>query len=411
MKPISKLKVKLDGRLVGTLALPPNHAYQFVYDADWLANGFNLSPMHMAFSSNPQAAPSREFSGLHGVFNDSLPDGWGLLLMDRFFRQQWALAPHDVTALERLAYMGDRAMGALEYEPEIEDSPASETLDVAALFQESVRVLTDDSTEVIRQMRLAGGSPGGARPKITLGFSEDMHKAVSSFRQLPAGYNHWLLKYRGKAESRDSGAIEYIYSRLAKDAGIAMPDTRLLHVQCDGSYERFFATCRFDREGQRKLHMMTASGVLYASHRTISLDYADLLKLASHITGSSAEVIRMAKLMIFNILSVNKDDHTKNFSFICDAGQWRLAPAYDLTFAPQPYGGNHSTAVNGATLPRRSDIIKVCRSFPYLKPDDYLAEIHQALAKWPEYAGQYQINRQDAQDIAVALDAAWRRME
>ena len=113
---------------------------------------------------------------MHGVFNDSLPDGWGMLLMDRYFRQQWGRGGYDITALERLAYMGDRAMGALEYEPVIEDTPAAEALDVAALFRESCNVLAGDSMEVIRQMRLAGGSPGGARPKITLAFSADFRQ-------------------------------------------------------------------------------------------------------------------------------------------------------------------------------------------------------------------------------------------
>jgi hypothetical protein len=138
---VQRLQVTLGDQSVGMLAMAPKGAIVFEYSADWIAHGFDIAPKSLAFNTQPQLAKSPLFGGLHGVFNDSLPDGWGLLLMDRALGQRMGWARQHITPLDRLAYMGTRAMGALGYAPEMDTAPIEDTVNLAQLAASVEQVL------------------------------------------------------------------------------------------------------------------------------------------------------------------------------------------------------------------------------------------------------------------------------
>ena len=384
MKSLTAIEVLHAGIRVGELVVAPRRGLYFAYDEQWLATGFNLSPLNMTFSTAPQLAPDPHlFAGLQGAFADSLPDGWGMLLMDRFFLREFGLERRALSPLDRLAYMGERSMGALEYRPVLENPDEGAALDLGCLYQAALEVYEGDTEATLKALRLAGGSPAGARPKVVVGLSSDKRHCASPFAPLADGYEHWLVKFRNLDEHRDTGAIEYAYTQLAQRAGVEMAESALLNVNTEGRVERFFAAKRFDRDGDRKRHMMTACGIFYADYRAPSLDYGDLLRATWTITGHAGEVERMARLMVFNALAHNRDDHAKNFAFLFDHGRWVLAPAYDLTFARvHGMADEHTTAFAGAGLPTRKALRKVCGPFSFLKVDHYIEQTLDALSEW-----------------------------
>lgn len=346
-----------------------------------------------------------------GVFADSLPDGWGMLLMDRFFLRERGIDRRAITALDRLAYMGDRAMGALEYRPVLEKSEVDSPLDLERLYRAALDVYEGDTETTLDALRLAGGSPAGARPKVVVALSQDKQRCASSFKKLAEGYEHWLVKFRAPDEHRDTGAIEYAYAQMAQRAGVEMAEPALLNVQTESGVERFFAAKRFDRVGARKIHMLTACGILYADHRAPSLDYGDLLRATWAITGHAGEVEKMARLMVFNALAHNHDDHSKNFAYLFDRGHWVLSPAYDLTFARvRGMADEHTTAFAGAGLPTRKALRKVCESFSFLKVDQYIEQTLDALSGWHELCRELDIAGQQEEEIRVALEQIWTRL-
>ncbi|MDB5981616.1 MAG: hypothetical protein JWQ69_2631 [Pseudomonas sp.] len=410
MKSVTALIVIHQGNKVGELIATPRRGIYFGYDPAWLATGFNLSPLHMDFSTTPQAAAdTRLFDGLHGVFSDSLPDGWGLLLMDRFFQSEFGVARHAINPLERLAYMGNRGMGALEYLPMLDKTVPDEHLDLAAFYEASLDILSGGTDEVLNALRIAGGSPGGARPKAVIGLSADRRQAISSFAEMPLDYEHWMVKFRSQEEVRDTGAIERAYALIAGKAGVEVPQSELLEVDTTTGPERFFAIKRFDRDQGRKRHMLTAAAILYADFRAPSLDYGDLLRATWAMTSDAAEVEKMARLMIFNALAHNRDDHAKNFAFLGDAAGWRMAPAYDLTFSSTGGRGNeHTTAFAGAGKPSVKALKKVCQPFSFLKPDLYVEQTLDAFSKWPEISQALDLDKTHSANMLVALNEVWR---
>lgn len=412
MKSVNALSVMLQGSRVGELVAIPRQGVFFSYDPGWLAKGFNLAPFHMDFSVKPQkAADPLLFGGLHGAFSDSLPDGWGLLLMDRFFRSQLGIERHAVGPLDRLAYMGNRSMGALEYVPMFETVEANEDLDLAALYEASLTILSGSADEVINSLRLAGGSPGGARPKAVIGLSPDKHRAVSSFGEMPKGYEHWLIKFRREEEHRDSGAIEQVYALTARRAGVEISESKLFQVETTKGPEQFFATKRFDREEGTKRHMLTAAAILYADFRTPSLDYSDLLRATWAMTKDAAEVEKMARLMVFNALAHNHDDHAKNFSFFGGKDGWKMAPAYDLTFSSTAGRGiEHTTAFAGKGKPSRKALIEVCKPFSFLEPERYIERTLDAFTAWNVYCADLEIDKAASKKLQVGLESVWQAL-
>jgi serine/threonine-protein kinase HipA len=396
---------------VGTLAEDRGRVY-FEYAADFLATGLNLSPFRLPFEPGLFEHRDREFGPLPGVFDDSLPDGWGLLLMDRHFRSLGRNLA-EISPLDRLAWLGTRTMGALTYHPPASrgDSDAS-VFDLHDLARQSQEILTGSAVDVLPQLLKAGGSPGGARPKVLVGYNPDTGDVISGEDDLPAGFAHWIVKFMATEDSPDAGAVEYAYSLMAREAGIDMPPTRLFET-AEG--ERFFGIKRFDRDGNRRYHVHTFGNLIHSNFRIPSADYADLLKATSLLTRNHQDVLRAFRRMAFNVLAHNRDDHVKNFAFIMgdktgstgsrQAGDWALTPAYDLLFTPGP-GGEHTMTIAGeGRNPTRPHMLKLAEQADVSRreADAIIAEVQAAVARWPDHAANAGVSKATANQIAVSL--------
>lgn len=317
------ITVKYHDQIVGHLALTSEHLAAFEYNSDWLRNGFSISPFKLPLEKKVFVASREPFNGNFGVFADSLPDGWGRLLIDRMLIKM-RINPAEVSILDRLAILGKTGMGALEYVPEYEvvDSKISSSLE--ELEQECEKILNERYDGDIEQLFVAGGSSGGARPKILTKIDDE----------------DWIIKFRSSHDPKDIGKTEFRYSQIAKQVGIEMPETRLF----EGKY---FGVKRFDQlKNGEKVHMLSASALLDASHRLPSLDYSDLMKATQMLTRDMQEVEKMFRLMCFNVFMHNRDDHAKNFSFIYRDGRWKVSPAYDLVYS-EGIMGEHATTIAG----------------------------------------------------------------
>ena len=315
----------------------------FEYSPDFLKSGIELSPFKLPLKAGVFEEKSRVFDGLFGLFNDSLPDGWGCLLLDRKLRKL-GKSYAEITPLDRLSLIGANPMGALEYEPAAGDSDLYGDIELDSLSGEVNRILDGEESTVLDELLKLNGSSGGARPKIVACVSSYRKQIIHGGKNIPDGFTPWIIKFSEKHDPQSSGELEYRYSLAAKAAGITMPETHLFPLN-DG--RGCFGVQRFDRTPKGKVHIHTACGLLHASHRFASLDYENLLKLTWILTRNHADVVEMVRRMIFNIKSGNKDDHSKNFSFLLnERNQWQLAPAYDLT-PSAGINGEQTCMVNG----------------------------------------------------------------
>lgn len=335
MNSISIIETFISDRRVGRMAITPEGLCGFEYDSDWIRTGFSISPFHLPLKSGLIMAKQNPFGGNFGVFDDSLPDGWGNLLLDRYLQGK-GIDPYKLNILERLSLIGSTGRGALEYRPDKSVVTDDEFLDFDLLAKEAEKILeskeSDGSVDLLYKY---GGSSGGARPKVF---------AKKDGRE-------WLVKFKATSDPVNVGEIEYNYSILAKESGIRMAETHLF----DG---RYFGVERFDRTPQGKIHTISAAGLLNANYRIPSLDYSLLLKLTLNLTKDMEQVTEMFRLMVFNILISNRDDHAKNFSFQWIDGAWKLSPAYDL-LPSSGFNGYHTTTINGKGEPSLADTIAV----------------------------------------------------
>tara|TARA_R110002012_G_scaffold82942_2_gene209162 strand:+ start:12484 stop:13728 length:1245 start_codon:yes stop_codon:yes gene_type:complete len=391
-----------DIQLVGRLAYRDRIAY-LEYDEGFQRAGLELSPVHHKVAPGLQKPyQTGVFEGLHGVFNDSLPDGWGRLLIDRRARQL-GIGPATLTPLDRLACVGASGIGALCYAPETEIWKAPDgQLDLDELAQDARRVLDGEVGDLLSILGKVGGSPGGARPKALIAVGEGGH-AVHGTDDVPDGYAHYLVKFQGHGDPEDIAAIEMAYAVMAKDAGIEMPETRLLE---GAAGKRYFAARRFDRVGRRRVHVHSASGLLYSDIRIPALDYKDLILLTRAVTRDQRQCQAMFTLAVFNVLAHNRDDHARQFSYIMERdGTWRLAPAYDLTWASGP-GGEHSTSVlgHGRDITRKhlTELAKKADVKPQ-EAAEIIERVKDAVAKWPALAREYGVGEESARMIEKSL--------
>ncbi len=327
----------------------------FEYDAGFIRSGLEISPYLLPLSKGLHRDQTGLWRGLHGVFDDSLPDGWGLLLMDRHLRRG-GQDPATVSPLYRLAWLGRRTMGALTYVPAIErKNNENELLDIQQLAANAQDVLEGDTAEILPVLLAAGGSPGGARPKVLVGIRNN--DIISGADMLPANFEPWMIKFCARKDAAYAGPVEYAYAGMARAAGIDMPETRLFEAR-DG--KRYFGVKRFDRIGKRRIHMHSFGNMIGGSFREPCADYIDLLKLTLDLTRDASDVQRAFRLMTFNVLAHNRDDHVKQFAFLMgEDGEWRLSPGYDLSFTDGP-GGEHTTSINGKGKGiDRTDLISV----------------------------------------------------
>lgn len=336
MNSLRQIEVIYGNRPVGRLALTKEGLCAFEYSAGWLGSGFSISPFELPLKSGVFIAKSRPFDGGFGVFDDCLPDGWGLLVLDRYLQQN-GINPRTLILLDRLALVGSAGRGALEFRPDRSLVSKQDYVDFEKLALEAEQILgnEDYSGKGIEEFQYRGGSPGGARPKIFTRYDG----------------KEWLVKFRAKNDSERIGAEEYNYSLLAKKCGIEMPETRLF----EGKY---FGVERFDRTPKGKLHVISMAGLVGADYRLPSIDYAHIFQACAMLTHNVAELWKVYRLMVFNYLIGNKDDHAKNFAFIYRDGDWHFSPAYDL-LPSDGINGYKTTSINDRIEPSKEDLFAV----------------------------------------------------
>ncbi len=373
--------------LVGTLAEKESSLF-FEYDAQWLKCGLELSPFSLPLQSGLIQHQDRRYGPIFGLFDDSLPDGWGLLLMDRAFRSR-NIDPAGISILSRLLYLGTQTMGALTYHPPADTTYTDASpIHLQTLASEARAVFAGKATDILPELMRAGGSPGGARPKVLVGYNPASGEMVSGEDDLPDGFEHWLVKFYAKTDSSDEGRIEYAYSMMARAAGISMAETQLFTGEEGDS---FFATRRFDRSADnRRFHIHSFSGLVQTDFRIPATDYNDLFKATSLLTRDFCDLEQLFRRMVFNVLAHNRDDHAKNFSFILDAktGKWALSPAYDITCTNGP-GGEHSTTVNGeGAHPSREQCIHLAGQYGISnqKAEEIFADVMEAVSRWQKFS-------------------------
>jgi serine/threonine-protein kinase HipA len=267
-KPSELLNVYLDAhgqrRKVGRLA-SRDRRILFEYDPGFLVSGIEVSPFKLPLQPGIIIPDTTIFEGLFGVFNDSLPDGWGRLLLDRTVERH-GIHRGQLNPLDRLTYVGSRGMGALSYEPELGEQHADATpLALDKLAEESATVLDGENDEVFEELLRLNGSSSGARPKIVAQVSEDKNRIIHGNQELQPGYSHWMIKFPSSQDARDIGAIEFAYSLMAREAGVKMSETHLFQTKVS----RYFGTKRFDREVDNRIHMHSLGGLIHADHRNL----------------------------------------------------------------------------------------------------------------------------------------------
>lgn len=360
----------------------------FEYAPSFIKTGINLSPFMLPLKSGVFYDKKQTFDGLFGLFNDSLPDGWGCLLLDRYLQKQ-GLSYYDITPLHRLSIVGKESLGALEYEPkETPDEPILPEIELDELSLGAHQILEGASSDLLDHLRSLNGSTAGARPKITAKVSDDF-KTIRSGRDYEKGFSSWIIKFSSDTDERNLGALEYIYSLMAKKAGVEMPDTYLFPSKNSAGH---FATKRFDRVGKNKIHIHSACGLLHASHRIPTLDYENLIRLTSHLTHDTREVEKMVRLMIFNVKSGNRDDHTKNFAYMMTKNyDWKMTPAFDIT-PSNGINGEQTAMVNGKGRKiLNEDLIEAAKisGLSIQKIKQILEEVEASLSFYPSLLKEF----------------------
>ena len=343
MRQNNALQVYYDERHVGTLAMTADYKVAFQYCEEWLENGFPISPFSLPLKKQVFVPTKDYFDGLFGVFADSLPDNWGRLLLNRLLREHKQNLD-ELTVLDRLAIVGKSGMGALTYYPEKSFSEQQKPVNLDELAEECAKILNTEYSDKLDELYRLGGTSGGARPKIMTTIDR----------------KDWIIKFPAHVDGKDAGKMEYDYSCCARQCGITMSETKLFPSDiCKG----YFGISRFDREADgKRLHMLTAAALLELDFEQPSLDYHSLMKLTKILTRDNKEdVENMFRRMCFNVFAHNRDDHSKNFTYLYDEmnDQWRLSPAYDLTYS-NTYYGEHTTTIDGnGRNPGRKELLAV----------------------------------------------------
>lgn len=323
-----------------------------------------LSPLMMPldrgiWSNSGSRELPPEYRGLPGMLNDALPDGWGLYLMDKALARL-AINPEYISPVVRLAYLGDRAWGALTFRPVVDDDHGGEmSLDVLGRGVEAT--IEGHIEEVSSEMLKAGSSPQGARPKVMVDLSDDHQRARVTAGVPKSGYSSWLIKFAARDEPADAPIVEQAYMECARTAGLHVMDSMLMEINGKPA----FATRRFDRTSSARVFCHTLGGLIHFSHRAIGLDYANVAEVMDALSIPETSYREAYSRAVFNAAMSVRDDHSKNFAFILDqTNQWDLSPAYDLTYMEGP-GGHHTlTFAEGTTRdPTRDDLLKLAEHY------------------------------------------------
>jgi len=406
-KSVEAIEVRAWGQLVGAVAREPTkNYYAFSYAPSWVKTGVELAPLQMPLAQGSEPflftdLPETTYKRLPALLADALPDDFGNALIDAWMAER-GVRKEAITALDRLAYMGKRGMGALAFAPMRGPTPSKSTAIEMGQLVESARKAVqgdfdgdDHTAAALRQIIQVGTSAGGARAKATIAWNPDTHEVRTGQFAIPEGFEAWLLKFDGMGPdsvlgpSRSYGRIEYAYHLMARAAGIDMTPCRLLHE----NGRAHFMTKRFDRTGDRRHHMQTLCAMSHLDYKQVGThSYNQLLQTAQALKLGRSALVQILRRMVFNVLAVNNDDHTKNFSFLLrEAGQWELAPAYDITHAYRPdseWVREHQMSVNGRfDRITRSDVRVVAERFALLADlPGLLDEVTGAVRRWNEFA-------------------------
>ena len=404
--------VKLWGQMVGSLVW--DSAMQmavFEYDNAFRRNGIEPAPLTMplAHGNRPFSFPANRtdcFKGLPGLIADALPDKFGNQIITEWFTRQ-GLPVGEITPLERLCYVGQRAMGALEFEPSKASSLLNESTEIyideltklaediftkREVFQE--RMFQEDKT--ILDILRVGTSAGGAKPKAIIAYNEQTNEVRSGQVKAPEGFGYWLLKFDGVTYSEHGsvmenpkgiGNVEYAYYKMAQACGIVMAECRLL----DEGDNHHFMTRRFDRTNNGdKIHMQTVAGLAHLD-RDQRHSYEEIFGVIRKMNLPMEASQQLFRRMVFNVVARNNDDHTKNFSFLMDRnGKWQLAPAYDLCYSYKPGGrwiGQHQLSLNGKQDEfTRQDLLTVSENMGIRRCNEIIEEVVEAVSRWSTIA-------------------------
>lgn len=383
---------------VGRLAYKDRKIY-FEYDGEFLKSGIELSPYKLPLKKGVFTCDDKLFDGLYGVFADSLPDGWGKLLIDRHLISK-GVKFSEISPLDRLSYIGKFGVGALVYEPVIEDIDVDKKeIILDELATSSLEILRGTSGDFLDTLLFLGGSSAGARPKVMLQINE-ANEILDSNQKLKNGFEHYLVKFPSSTDASDIGKLEYVYSLMARDAKLEIPHTKLLH----GKINSYFAVKRFDRVGDERLHLHSAAGLVHSDFRLPSLDYDDLLALTLHLCKDVNEQLKMFRLACFNLFTHNRDDHAKNFSFILDNNfNWKLSPVYDLTFSYGP-GGEHSTTYLGeGKNPTSKHLEKLALKHKIKDAQIIINEVKNVVNNFSNYANIVSLNKTTQESVWLSL--------
>jgi len=423
-QPVEAVRVFAWGTEIGAVTRDPKQrALVFQYTDRWIKQGIELSPLHMPLAREPYTfplLPEATFKGLPALLADSLPDDFGNSLIDGFLAQK-GVDKRSITALDRLAYMGTRAMGALEFKPVRGPRQTKPTaIELGALVfaaREALQGNFDGDREAeaaIKNLIQVGTSAGGARAKAVIAWNPGTNEMMSGQVPAPEGFSQWLVKLDGVAKDaglgpagrlgngKGYGRIEYAYHLMATAAGIAMSDCRLL----EENGRAHFMTRRFDRDGAQKNHIQTLCALDHLDYKAIGThDYAQYFLVIQRFGLPQASYAEAFRRMCFNVYSANCDDHTKNFSFLLRNGaMWELSPAYDITHAHDPDNAwlrEHLMAVNGKFSGiTRDDLLAVGDRFEVPGMKAIIEEVADAVSRWKAFAKDAGIPVDVARDIA-----------
>lgn len=404
---VEQVEVYMWGKFVGVVALDPKLGYYvFAYAKSFGQTNIELSPLHMPLNSNEEVfvftdLPEATYKRLPAMLADALPDDFGNALIDQYMASK-GISRNHITQLDRLAYMGKRAMGALEFKPTRGPKNSKPTaIKMNSLVMEARKAVKgrfnshDETNAALRSMIEVGTSAGGARAKAVIAWNPKTQAIQSGQVEAEVGFEHWLLKFDGMGKDKELGAsehygrIEYAYYLMAKHAGILMNESRLL----EENGRAHFMTKRFDRSGRNtKHHIQTFCAMNHVDYKKKSTNsYEQLFMTLSELELPHEAYVEVFRRMIFNVMGRNCDDHSKNFSFILkEGGSWQLAPAYDVTFAHNPKGewtSQHLMSVNGKFKNiTTEDIIEVADRFGVGEVKALIIEIRKAIKLWPKFA-------------------------
>ena len=362
----------------------------FKYYADFVKRGLEISPFKLKLNSEINKADAIPFDGLFGVFADSLPDGWGKLLLDRALTAK-SVDIDDITMLDRLAYVGSKGMGALIYKPEIKEERLEEfELELDKIAKATNQIMSGTATDVLDELYKLAGSSGGARPKILVGYNSTSQHLIGAEKILPIDYEHWLIKFPSSSDRPDIANIEYAYYKMALDAGIEMSESKLFKGK---SGQAYFGTKRFDRIANKRLHLHSAAGIMHDNFRLSNLDYGNLMDCAFKLEKDVRAYEKILRLAAFNVFAHNRDDHSKNFAFLMNAhGNWKVAPAYDLTFSSSGHGMHSTMVANESANPTKKNLMELADYFKVKNASNIIDQVQNVIYNWKTYADQCDVS-------------------